>query len=90
MILDALSKGLITSFIDQSSYSEDIYQTKLVQNNYPSEKVINTFEGELEHCTRFWFTTAFLSMSGFNTLYSLLENLQRRNVLWSNFSFSVS
>ena len=80
MILDALSKGLITSFIDQSSYSEDIYQTKLVQNNYPLEKVINTFEGELEHCTRFWFTTAFLSMSGFNTLYSLLENLQRRNV----------
>lgn len=48
MILDALSKGLITSFIDQSSYSEDIYQTKLVQNNYPLEKVINTFEGELE------------------------------------------
>ena len=80
MILDALSKGLITSFIDQSSYSEDIYQTKLVQNNYPSEKVINTFEGELEHCTRFWFTTAFLSMSGFNTLYSLLEDLQRRNI----------
>ena len=37
MILDALSKGLITSFIDQSSYSEDIYQTKLVQNNYPLE-----------------------------------------------------
>ena len=80
MILDALSKGLITSFIDQSSYSDDIYQTKLVQNNYPSEKVINTFEGELEHCKRFWFTTAFLSMSGFNTLYSLLEDLQRRNI----------
>lgn len=80
MVLDALNKGLITSFIDQTSYSEDIYQAKLVKNNYPSEKVINTFEAELEHCTRFWFTTAFLSMSGFNTLYSLLEVLQVKNI----------
>lgn len=80
MILEELSKGLQTSFIDQSVYSEDSYQAKLVQNNYPIEKVINIFESELEHCEQFWFTTAFLSMSGFNTLYSLLVGLERKNI----------
>ncbi|GAB3051642.1 hypothetical protein GCM10027155_17320 [Acinetobacter apis] len=80
MIRDALAQGLMTSFIDGSVTSENMYQAQLVQNHYPIQKVINTFENELADCTRFWFTTAFLSMSGFNTLYALLENLQSRNI----------
>lgn len=80
MIFDALSKGLKTSFLDYKVDSEEIYQAQLVQNSYPVKKVIDIFESELETCESFWFTTAFFSMSGLCTLYSLLEDLERRNV----------
>lgn len=80
MISNELNKGLVTSFIDSKYHSEEIYQTRLVQNQHPVEKVIHTFQNELENCSEFWFTTAFLSMSGLCTLYSLLEDLERRNI----------
>lgn len=80
MIFNELEQGLKTSFFDKNYKSNDFYQTKLVTNNGFEEKVIKTFESELATCTSFWFTTAFLSMSGLSTLYSLLEDLERRKI----------
>lgn len=80
MMFDELEQGLKTSFFDKNHKSDDFYQTKLVTNNGFDEKVIKTFESELATCTSFWFTTAFLSMSGLSTLLSLLEDLERRNI----------
>lgn len=80
MINKSLTQGFVTGLLDKTVNSEIRYQPKLVQNNYPVEKVIDTFEQELSQCKSFWFTSAFLTMSGICELYSLLESLKQRGI----------
>ena len=80
MISQQISNSLITSVIDKAHTSDELYQIQLLQNQAPNLKIINTFEQELLHCKSFWFTSAFLTMSGLNVLHSQLDNLQRKGI----------
>lgn len=80
MISQQISDSLITSVIDKAHASNELYQIQLLQNEAPHLKIINTFEHELHSCKSFWFTSAFLTMSGLNVLHSQLDNLQRKGI----------
>lgn len=80
MISQQIRNSLITSIIDKAHTSDELYQMQLLQNDSSHLKIINTFEQELQNCKSFWFTSAFLTMSGLNVLHSLLQDLQKKGI----------
>ncbi len=78
---DFLEKALHTSFINKSSLSPEKYHARLLSNNpEEGEKVISSFIKELKDCDEFYFSVAFITMSGLVMLLKTLRELDKRGV----------
>ncbi len=76
-----LSQSLTTSFIDYRSESFEDYRPKLLVNNYKrGTKVLSYLTNELEICNEFYFSIAFITISGLNVLLSTLEKLEKDGI----------
>lgn len=78
---DFLEKALKTSFIDKSYLSPEEYHARLLYNDPEnSEKVISYLIKSLENCDEFYFSVAFITMSGLIMLLKTLLELKERGV----------
>ncbi len=76
-----LSQSLATSFIDYRSESFEDFRPKLLVNNYKKgTKVLNYLTNELEKCTEFYFSIAFITNSGLNILLEALRKLEKNGI----------
>ena len=74
---ESLKKGFINqNFITPGSYKPQL----LVNNSEENENVLSTLLDELEHCTSFLFSVAFITESGLATLKTHLHDLKLKGV----------
>lgn len=80
-LTQALRNSLETGFIDQLSVSDALYQPELLTNKKaPPTKVLSTILKELDHCSSFAISVAFVTTSGVATLIESLAKLEKRGV----------
>ena len=81
MFVDNIQDGFITAFIDKEHSSNLAYKPQFLSNNYQSgHKVLTTIERELNECTEFCISVAFITESGITPLLQVLKELEIRNV----------
>lgn len=74
-------KGLETAFVDKHVDSKNIYQPKLISNDYKKGiKVLPYIEKELSTCEEFFISVAFITNSGIEPLMQVLKELNARGV----------
>lgn len=77
-----ISDGLMTGFIDCNLDSLEKYHPKLLLNDHTrGMKVLNNIISELKECEEFYFSVAFITNSGVASLVSILEDLDKRNIV---------
>ena len=76
-----LRNSLETGFIDSGILSDKRYQPKFLTNNIDTgDKILTSIKNELNECTEFWFSVAFITTSGIVTLINTLEDLKAKNI----------
>ena len=78
-ISDSIIDGARTAYLDRSIYSLKYLRPRLILNNH-GMKVLNYLKDELHHCDEFYFSVAFITMSGITPLLQDLLELERRGV----------
>lgn len=83
--MDELSQifndSLQTGYVDKNILSNLDYQPELLVNqNKPPKKVLSTIIHELETCTQFFISVAFVTTSGVATIMNQLKELENRNI----------
>jgi superfamily II DNA or RNA helicase/HKD family nuclease len=79
--IDGFNKSILTGFIDQSILSAQDYQPGLLVNKKsPPTKVLTTLLQELDSCSEFYISVAFVTTSGVATLINQLKELELRDV----------
>ena len=74
-------KSLDTGFVDKNVESEIIYRPKLLVNKKtPKEKVLSTLIQELNNCTEFYISVAFVTTNGIAVLFSTLLELKAKGI----------
>ncbi|RPA65444.1 DUF3427 domain-containing protein [Aerococcus agrisoli] len=78
--MDSLVQALHHAFIDQQTVGSH-YDPKLIINQ-PEKKefLLTTLQEELENCTSFTFSVAFVTESGLNTLKTFLSDLHLKGI----------
>lgn len=75
--------SLHTGFIDSSKESLMEYRPNIVANNkyiFPNEKIITTFLDELNHCSSYMFSVAFITSGGVAPLLTTLKELDEKGI----------
>ncbi|MGM0238148.1 DUF3427 domain-containing protein [Enterococcus sp. AZ103] len=72
----SLKKGFINKEIESSKYDPQLIINQPAKNNY----VLNTIQNEIDTCTNFFFSIAFITQAGINGLKSHLSDLNRRGI----------
>ncbi|MFD2616519.1 DUF3427 domain-containing protein [Terrilactibacillus laevilacticus] len=76
-----LEASLHKGFIDQNANKQGSYKPKLLINNKrKSENVLHSLLEELDHCSSFMFSVAFITESGLATLKSHLHDLKNKGI----------
>jgi superfamily II DNA or RNA helicase len=76
-----LSLAINTGFIDSSASSAEEMRPKLLTNDYSKgSKVLSHIIKELENCTEFMFSIAFITNGGLTTLLNSLKDLEKRGI----------
>jgi superfamily II DNA or RNA helicase/HKD family nuclease len=75
-----LSAGLRTGFIDRANRSEGDFRPHLVLNDPPNGNVLSTIVKELDRCSSFEFSVAFMTTGGVAMLFQALCDAQARGV----------
>ena len=79
--LDELSKSLGTSYINSEIVSNEELRSKLLINNYKKgEKVISHLISGLRTCDEFYFSVAFITLSGLAPLLNIFKELDGRGI----------
>lgn len=72
---------LQTGYVDKKSISVTDYQPELLVNQKrPPKKVLTTILHELENCTQFFISVAFVTTSGVATIINKLKELESREI----------
>ena len=80
-ITEIINDSLQTGFIDKSILSNIAYQPELLVNQkQPPKKVLSSIIHELENCTEFYISVAFVTTSGVATIINTLKELESRNI----------
>ncbi|MDD4377719.1 MAG: DEAD/DEAH box helicase [Eubacteriales bacterium] len=80
-VVDALKDSLSNGFIDFTVDSLEKYNPKLLINDYrKGMKVLSSITGELENCKEFYFSVAFITNSGVESLLSVLDMLREKGL----------
>ncbi|MBI9095198.1 MAG: DEAD/DEAH box helicase [Sphaerochaeta sp.] len=77
---ELLPKSLETGFLNASIGSSGEFRPHLVLNDPPRSKVLTTLLKELESCTSFEFSVAFITAGGLAMLQQGLHDAEARNV----------
>jgi len=76
-----LIKSIYSGFIDYEGSSLEIYQPKLLINDYEKgQKVLTSLIKELSKCDEFFFSVAFITQSGVQVLINTLQQLEDRKI----------
>ena len=77
--LEELSSSLQTGFINELVPSSKEFRPEILLNNQlTGSKVLTTILRQLNRCDEFWFSVAFLRMSGFACLVNTLQELEEK------------
>lgn len=80
-IIQFFNESLQTGFVDKSILSNISYQPELLINQKnPPKKVLTTILHELEYCTEFYISVAFVTTSGVATIINQLRSLEVRGI----------
>ena len=78
---EKIAQGLHYGFIDSETTALEQYAPRLIVNNYKEGiKVLSTIESELRECTEFYFSVAFITNSGVQSIVNLLDMLESQGV----------
>jgi len=76
-----LINGLQTGFVDKQIVSQNDFVPKLLLNDKAAgKKVLSSIINELNGCSEFWFSVAFLTTGGVASLINTLEEIANRNI----------
>lgn len=77
-----ISNAIHYAFINQDiACPNEAYAPRLLVNDSQSgQKLLSVIEHELQHCTEFAFSVAFITMSGLVGLLQTLDELRRRGI----------
>jgi superfamily II DNA or RNA helicase/HKD family nuclease len=80
-LIQIFNSSLQTGYIDKNVLSETVYQPELLVNQRnPPKKVLSTILHELENCSDFYISVAFVTTSGVATIINKLKELENRNI----------
>ncbi len=80
-LIDKFQDSLHTGFIDKSFNSEVLYQPKLLVNKKkPKTKILSTILQELQNCSEFFISVAFVTTGGVATIINTLKELENKGV----------
>ncbi|MCB0646624.1 MAG: DUF3427 domain-containing protein [Saprospiraceae bacterium] len=80
-LIQSFNLSLQTGYIDKSILSKLEYQPELLVNQKnPPIKVLSTIIQELENCSEFYISVAFVTTSGVATIINTLKVLENRGV----------
>lgn len=80
-IIQFFNESLQTGFVDKSILSNISYQPELLVNQKnPPKKVLTTILHELEYCTEFYISVAFVTTGGVATIINQLRSLEVRGI----------
>lgn len=78
---EKLIAGLHTGFVDETIASSESYQPHLLVNDFTrGKKVLTNILQELNRCTEFYFSVAFVTNSGVSSLINALKVLEEKGV----------
>lgn len=73
--------SLQTGYVDKTFLSNVDYQPELLVNQKnPPKKVLSSIIHELENCTQFYISVAFVTTSGVATIINKLKELENRDI----------
>jgi HKD family nuclease len=80
--IKSINQSLIAGYIDKSVLSDEQYLPDLLTNQTkPPKKVLTSLLRELENCTEFFISVAFVTASGLATIINKLKELEEKNLL---------
>lgn len=80
-LISNFNKSLQTGFINKAVLSNRDYQPELLVNQKnPPKKVLTSILYELENCSEFYFSVAFVTTSGVATIINTLKELEVRGI----------
>jgi HKD family nuclease len=79
--IKTINQSLIAGYIDKSVLSYEQYLPDLLTNQTkPPKKVLTSLLRELENCTEFFISVAFVTASGVATIINKLKELEEKKV----------
>jgi superfamily II DNA or RNA helicase len=79
--LSDFRQSLETGFINRDVHSDHSYRPQfLVNDKLKGVKVLSSILNELNACTEFWFSVAFVTQSGIATLIETLKDLEDKGI----------
>ena len=76
-----LKKSLETAFVDRMTDSNLALKPRFLSNNHlEGQKVLSGIDDELSSCDEFYFSVAFITMSGIKPISLTLKELERRGI----------
>ena len=76
--LNKFNESIQTGFVDKSILSSLDYQPELLINqNKPRKKVLSTILHELENCSQFFISVAFITTGGVAVIINKLKELEK-------------
>lgn len=70
-----------TAFIDQAISSNAFLQPKFISNDYKKgKKVLASIESELQNCSEFMMSVAFITEAGIQPLLQILDQLNKNGI----------
>lgn len=80
-LVQRLRNGYYSAFIDQSVNSSAAYKPEFVSNDFrQGRKVLSSVEHELQACSEFYISVAFITLSGITPLLQTLKELEDRGI----------
>ena len=80
-LTEIFNKSLQTGYVDKTIPSDLDYQPELLVNQKnPPKKVLSSILHELENCSQFYISVAFVTTSGVATIINKLKELESREI----------
>ena len=80
-LTEIFTDSLQTGFVDKTILSNSDFQPELLINQKnPPKKVLSSIIHELENCTQFFISVAFVTTSGVAVIINKLKELEDRKI----------
>ncbi len=80
-LIHIFNSSLQTGYVDKNILSDDKYQPELLVNQKnPPKKVLSNILEELDNCSEFYISVAFVTTNGVATIINKLKQLEERGI----------